>query len=91
MKITKKHVAEWFKVTLDNVKQVDSKQLFIVQLKTRKVLVSYLTIVGEWVDGLLIVTLYRYSKTTSKQLTQFISYVQRKGLPVEFCHYPIFS
>lgn len=68
---TKKDVMRQFAVESHNVIQIDSKQLFVVYLPTRKVLVSYRTIVGESIDGVWHLTQYKYSCTTSKQLSQF--------------------
>ena len=56
------------------VEQVDSKQLFIVTLPSCiQLLVSYVTIVGIHYgnDKCWLLTLEKFSSTTSKQMTQF--------------------
>ncbi len=64
----------------DNVKQVGSKQLFVVNSNT---LVSYRTIVGKLIDRTWYFTNERCSVTTAKQITQFANEAIRKGFKVE--------
>lgn len=53
------------------IKQVDSKQMFIITVSSRSKLLSYKTIVGLLVDDVWMLTPNKHSRTTSKQLTQF--------------------
>ncbi len=64
----------------DNVKQVSSKQLFVVNDNT---LVSYRTVVGKLLDRTWYITNEKYSVTTTKQCTQFANEAIRKGFKVE--------
>ena len=64
----------------DNVKQVGSKQLFVVNDNT---LVSYRTVVGKLVDKTWYFTTEKYSVTSTKQCTQFANEAIRKGFKVE--------
>lgn len=73
MSVTIKNIASQFNTTRDTVKQIGSKQLFIVSTPTGTVLVSYYTIVGKLVAGTWYLTTKKYSVTTSKQLRQFAS------------------
>lgn len=74
MRVTKKDIAWTFKVPVGAIKQIDSKQLFIVDLPDKgRVLVSYKTIVGRFTGNEWLLTTERYSVTTSKQLNQFAS------------------
>jgi hypothetical protein len=60
-----------FSLRESQVKQVGSKQLFIVDTCTNgRLLISYSTVVGYFNDKWYL-TRYKYSPTTSKQLTQF--------------------
>lgn len=73
------------------VEQVGSKQLFIVELEGSTLLLSYWIIVGYLLfDGCMAgaglsrtwyLTPYKYSRTTSKQLTQFA-----RGRAVKWCN-----
>ena len=73
MRITVQSIMNTFNVARDKVKQLDSKQLFIVDLPTGRVLVSYKTIVGAFTDNIWYLTRERYSVTTSRQLSWFAS------------------
>lgn len=54
-----------------NIKQIGSKQLFIVDCPINgRLLISYYTVVGYFNDKWYL-TKYKYSLTTSKQLNQF--------------------
>lgn len=64
----------------DNVKQVGSKQLFVVNDNT---LVSYRTIIGKLITGIWHITTEKYSVTTTKQCNQFANEAIRKGFKVE--------
>lgn len=59
-----------FNLKKSQVKQIGSKQLFIVDTKNGRLLLSYYTVVGCFTDKWYL-TRYKYSYTTSKQLTQF--------------------
>lgn len=73
-----------------DVQQVASKQLFIVQLTNIRILVSYKTIVGKYTYSpdhgyyVWLLSRYKYSSTTSKQLSQF-----SRGQDVMFTDEPI--
>ena len=86
MNVSVKEIANQFGATKEEITQIGSKQLFIVQCNkhydsvTRRyyrcpVLVSYKTIVGFFhtADNEWKLTSKTYSRTTSKQLTQFSS------------------
>jgi hypothetical protein len=70
---TKHDVANRFGVALHQVEQVGSKQLFKVRMHSGSYLVSYTTIVGKYIfrENKWHLTGYKYSPTTSKQLTMF--------------------
>lgn len=72
-KVTKKDIAKSFNVSLDNVEQVQSKQLFIVYTSNAKLLVSYYTVIGvyEFNHCAWYITKEKYSTTTSRQITTF--------------------
>lgn len=75
--ITAKMIANNLGINIEEVKQVGSKQLFIV--KGRE-LYSYWTKVGYLEDATWFLTTKKYTKTTSKQLTQFASMVRRETI-----------
>jgi hypothetical protein len=68
MSVTKRDIQDRFG---GEVEQVGSKQLFVVTYPDYRLLVSYYTIVGFRSQGAWLLTTAKYSKTTSKQLTQF--------------------
>lgn len=73
-KITCQNIANEFGIDINNVTQIDSKHLFIVELSNGKTaLVSYYTIVGYYVFGTWYITSKKYSATTSRQLSKFAS------------------
>jgi hypothetical protein len=59
-----------------SVKQVGSKQLFIIEGEInntyQKVLISYKTIIGRFYAGIWFITNEKYSVTTTRQANQFI-------------------
>jgi len=70
--ITKTCIQSQFNVSSDRVKQIGNKQLFIVDCPQQgRVLVSYRTIVGKFINDTWHLTTQKYSVTTSKQLTMF--------------------
>ena len=73
MSITKEKVATVFGIPTEHVTQVKSKQLFLASIRGELYVVSYLTIVGKFdrVSNKWLITSYKYSSTTSKQLTLF--------------------
>lgn len=82
MRVTKTDVSWIFNVQVDAIKQIDSKQLFIVDSPDKgRVLISYKTIVGRFTDNEWLLTTERYSETTSKQLNQFAN---RTKFPVRY-------
>ena len=72
--ITNKRIQSIFGVAREQVEQVGSKQLFIVKLEGYSLLVSYTTIIGiNLRGGVWQLTKEKYSVTTSKQTSQFMS------------------
>lgn len=73
MTVTKQKVASHFSVTLIDIEQFKSKQLFLVDIGVETYLVSYLTKVGKYnrANGLWELTDQRYSRTTSSHLAYF--------------------
>lgn len=53
---------------IENLQQIGNKNLYIGD---GKYLISYKTIVGVLHEGVWLLTTDKYSRTTSKQLTQF--------------------
>jgi hypothetical protein len=68
MSVTKKDIQARFG---GEVEQVGSKQLFIVTYPTYRLLISYYTIIGYRSEVTWLLTTKKYSRTTSKQLSQF--------------------
>lgn len=93
MKMTKQDVARQFDITINNVKQVESKQLFIIDdysslhnnCSNCKYLVSYNTIIGiyDYNNFTWYITNEKFSPTTSKQTTQFINRIANKVVRVD--------
>lgn len=74
MKVTKQQISLCYNTSIDNIKQIDSKQLFIVDTSyLGRLLVSYKTTIGIYFDGVWVITLEKFSPATSKQTTQFIN------------------
>ena len=73
MSVTKQDIARHYGIELSDVKQINSKQLFIADIDNGTVLISYYTIVGKRIAGIWYLTGQKYSVTTSRQLTQFAS------------------
>lgn len=74
--VTRRMLANHLGISIDNVKQVVSKQLFLVYDQESQVtsLYSYYTKVGyrnSLISGTWRLTTTKYSVTTSKQLSQF--------------------
>jgi hypothetical protein len=69
--MNKTNLANHLDIDPSSIKQEGSKQLFIVRRSNTLELYSYFTKVGEMVDGVWNLTTNKYSRTTSKQLTQF--------------------
>ena len=72
MSITKRDIEQAFPLAT-NIKQIGQKQLFLFELSARAVLCSYRTIVAVKEHDKWQVTPYKYTRTTSKQITQFMS------------------
>ena len=68
--ITIKDIQARFSLRKSQVSQIGSKQLFIVDTYNGRLLLSYYTVVGYFNDKWYL-TKYKYSVTTSKQLSQF--------------------
>jgi hypothetical protein len=85
MKVTRKILADCLAIDIARIKQIASKQLFIVE-ETSGVyshsLYSYKTKVGVCSGNVWQLTTEKYSPTTSKQLTQFANAMSRKGYGV---------
>lgn len=82
MKVTKQNIMDQFGVMANAVRQIGSKQLFIVDNHNStkymyakcRILVSYKTIIGIFdADCVWHITDKKYSATTSKQTSQFIN------------------
>ena len=73
MSITKEQVASKYNVPVTNVTQIKSKQMFLCAVQGEIYVVSYLTVVGKFdrISNKWQITDYKYSPTTSKQLTFF--------------------
>jgi len=71
MTITRKQVADKFNVNITDVEQVKSQQLFIIIKPDSMLLVSYLTIVGKYINGVWYLTKQKYSVSTSRQMSTF--------------------
>lgn len=67
--VTKQMIIDKFNCS--EVKQIDSKQLFIITKDNEQFLVSYFTIVGKVIGGRWHVTTEKYSVTTTRQLSYF--------------------
>lgn len=71
--VTIKDIMNQFNVARDKIKQVKSKQLFIVDSpRYGRILVSYKTIIGLFIDGKWIITTEKFSLSTSRQTNSFI-------------------
>jgi hypothetical protein len=69
--VTKKDVMARFSLRDSQVRQIGAKQLFVIDtIHNGRLLISYYTVVGYFNDKWYL-TKYKYSQTTSKQLTQF--------------------
>jgi hypothetical protein len=74
MKVTKKDIQLAYNVAPNMVKQIDSKQMFIVDTSyLGRLLVSYKTTIGLFHNGVWVITSEKFSPTTSKQTSQFIN------------------
>ena len=72
-RVTRKVVANTFGIQPHAVRQICSMQLFIIDIPAGRVLVSYKTIVGRFIDNAWRITTQFYSITTSQQINRFIS------------------
>ncbi len=71
-RVTRADLAATLAIDITSIKQISSKQLFIVQFDAfNTCLYSYSTKVGVLVLGVWYLTTTKYSRTTRKQLTQF--------------------
>ena len=74
MTVTKKDIQLAYNVAPDKVKQVNSKQLFIVDTSyLGRLLVSYKTTIGLFHNGVWFITSEKFSVSTSRQTNQFIN------------------
>ena len=76
MKVTKESISVIFGVPLSAIKQIGSKQLFVVNVSNgeigyRHILVSYRTIIGYNDSEFWYLTTKKYSRTTSRQISAF--------------------
>lgn len=76
MSVTKRNISAIFGVPLSAIKQIGSKQLFVVNISSgdigyRHILVSYRTIIGYNDNEFWYITTRKYSQTTSRQITAF--------------------
>jgi hypothetical protein len=89
MTIKSKDIQLAYNVAPNMVRQVSSKQLFIVDTSyLGRLLVSYKTTIGVFHNGIWYITTKKYSVTTSKQTTQFIN---STSFPVERVSIEIFD
>ena len=74
MTVTKTEITHRFN-NITDIQQIDNKQLFTATVNNRRILISYYTIVGiyDFTNSEWLITTEKYSITTSKQLTQFVS------------------
>jgi hypothetical protein len=74
MTVTKKDIQLAYNVAPTMVKQIASKQLFIVDTSyLGRLLVSYRTTIGVFHNSVWYLTSEKFSPTTSKQASQFIN------------------
>lgn len=72
-KVTVKTIMQVFEVARDKVRQIDAKQLFIVDTPyLGRLLVSYRTIVGIFYGGVWVISTEKHSVSTSRQVNAFI-------------------
>ena len=89
MTIKSKDIQLAYNVPANMVKQVNSKQLFIVDTSyLGRLLVSYKTTIGLFHNSVWYITTKKFSATTSKQTTQFI---KSTSFPVERVSIEIFD
>jgi hypothetical protein len=89
MNVKIKDIQLAYNVAPNMVKQVSSKQLFIVDTSyLGRLLVSYKTTIGLFHNGVWYITTKKFSPTTSKQTTQFIN---STSFPVERVSIEIFD
>jgi hypothetical protein len=89
MTIKSKDIQLAYNVASNMVRQVKSKQLFIVDTSyLGRLLVSYRTTIGLFHNGVWYITNKKFSPTTSKQTTQFIN---STSFPVERVSIEIFD
>jgi hypothetical protein len=74
MTVTIKDIQLAYNVAPNMIKQIDSKQLFIVDTSyLGRLLVSYKTTIGIFHNSVWFITTQKFSPTTSKQTSQFIN------------------
>jgi hypothetical protein len=74
MSVNTKDIQLAYNVAPNMVKQIASKQLFIVDTSyLGRLLVSYKTTIGVFHNGIWFITNEKFSPTTSKQTSQFIN------------------
>jgi hypothetical protein len=74
MSVNTKDIQLAYNVAPNMVKQIASKQLFIVDTSyLGRLLVSYRTTIGVFHNSIWFITNEKFSPTTSKQTTQFIN------------------
>jgi hypothetical protein len=74
MTVTKKDIQLAYNVAPTMVKQIASKQLFIVDTSyLGRLLVSYKTTIGIFHNSIWYITTEKFSVSTSKQTSQFIN------------------
>jgi hypothetical protein len=89
MTVKVKDIESSYNVPANMVRQVNSKQLFIVDTSyLGRLLVSYKTTIGLFHNGVWYITNKKFSPTTSKQTTQFIN---STSFPVERVSIEIFD
>lgn len=88
VKFTIDEIAKTLDVLPSMVERVGSKNLFIVRKENKLELYSYTTKVGETKlengQAIWLLTIKKYTPTTSKQLTQFANTMRRNGIGVKY-------
>lgn len=68
MPVTKRDIQDRFK---GEVKQIGSKQLFVVTFQTYQLLISYMTIIGYRSEDSWLLTKAKYRQTTTRHINYF--------------------
>jgi hypothetical protein len=83
MTVTKRQIAEQFGIDEPKVCPQGNKQLFIVDALNYRILVSYQTIVGIYLNYTWYITNKKYSVTTERQLNWFIDKTSHSAIRID--------